>query len=65
MEEWLQDCLLALRRELVLREDLLRDIGSQEGLARALDLWDARTWHDPDHLRARLDIVRIHGAAAT
>ena len=35
------------------------------GLARALDLWDARTWHDPDHLRARLDIVRIHGAAAT
>jgi hypothetical protein len=65
MEEWLQDCLLALRRELALREDLLRDIGSQEGLARALDLWDARTWHNPDHLRARLDIVRIHGAAAT
>lgn len=65
MEEWLQDCPLALRRELALREDLMCDIGSQEGLARALELWDARTWHDPEHLRARLDIVRIHGAAAS
>jgi hypothetical protein len=65
MEEWLQDCLLALRRELALREELLCDVGSEEGLARALDLWEARTWYDPEHLRARLDTVRIHGAAAT
>ena len=65
MEEWLQDCFHSLRRELALREQLMLDIGSDEGLNRAVELWDSQIWFDAEHTRARLDIVRIHGVTAT
>ena len=60
MQEWLQDWQHALKRELGLRELLLRDAGSEEGLTRALDLWDARIMLDPERARARLEAVKVH-----
>jgi hypothetical protein len=61
MQEWLQDCFISLGRELALRELLMRDVGSDEGMNRAVEHWDSRIWFDPEQTRARLDAVRIHG----
>lgn len=63
MEEWLQDMLNSLRRELAVREELMLNVGSEEGMNRAVELWQARIWFDNEHTRTRLDIVRIHGCA--
>eukprot|EP00283_Hemiselmis_rufescens_P013841 CAMPEP_0173459020 /NCGR_PEP_ID=MMETSP1357-20121228/60660_1 /TAXON_ID=77926 /ORGANISM="Hemiselmis rufescens, Strain PCC563" /LENGTH=101 /DNA_ID=CAMNT_0014426443 /DNA_START=20 /DNA_END=322 /DNA_ORIENTATION=- len=43
MLEWLQDLVNALQREIGLREQLLAEAGYEddEGLRRALELWDA------------------------
>ena len=64
MQEWLQDWQHALKRELGLRELLMRDAGSEEGLNRALDLWDARIMLDAERVRARLEAVKVHVVAS-
>ena len=62
MLEWLEDCLIAAGREHALRELLMREVGSEEGMHRALDLWESQIWLDDGQVRTRLDIVRIHGS---
>ena len=61
MQEWLQDCSCSLQRELALRRQFMCDVGSDEGLACAVGLWEARIWFDAEATRARMDSVRIHG----
>jgi len=61
MQEWLQDCLYSLQRELAVREQLMQNVGSEEGMSCAVELWEAFVWFDPEATRARLDAVRIHG----
>ena len=63
MQEWLQDIFNSLRRELAVREELMREVGCEEGMNRAVELWESRVWFDHEHSRSRLDIVRIHGVA--
>ena len=62
MLEWLEDCFIAAGREHALRELLMREVGSEEGMHRALDLWESQIWLDDEQVRTRLDIVRIHGS---
>jgi hypothetical protein len=60
MLEWLEDCFIAVGREHALREILMREVGSEEGMHRGRHLWEI--WLDDEQVRTRLDIVRIHGS---
>jgi hypothetical protein len=64
MQEWLQDWVSDVSREYGAREMLMKGIGSDDGLKRAIDLWDARLFFDPDRTNARADAVKIHVTTA-
>ena len=67
MAEWLHDALIALRRELALRNELVKSVSIEgdESAARALDLWEANVFLDPAEVRGRAEAVRIHCVLAS
>ncbi len=62
MLEWLEDCFIAAGREHALRQLLMREVGSEEGMRRALDLWESQFRLDDEQVRTRPDIVRVQGS---
>mmetsp|Transcript_42488 Transcript_42488/g.83065 ORF Transcript_42488/g.83065 Transcript_42488/m.83065 type:complete len:217 (+) Transcript_42488:32-682(+) len=62
MLEWLQDLVNALQREVALREQLLAGVGYEqdEGMGRALELWDAKVFFCREAWGERLQTVKIH-----
>eukprot|EP00960_Hanusia_phi_P074503 768259-Hanusia_phi.AAC.3 len=65
MVEWLEDALNSMKRENALREMLVDGISYAEndGVRRAIELWNTDVFFNLDEFRKRADSVRIHAVA--
>ena len=64
MAEWLEDALNNMKRENALREMLVDGISYTEndGIRRAIELWNTEVFFHRNEFRQRAETVKIHAA---